>query len=105
MVIQQESVNPGLLAQRSELLVTERTYDLAMTDLLHKCKLAKDSENKEIRDSVLGIIKGWKGFFQAEKNLIKNMRKDEQKETVLSFIDDQIKFFDVLVRELKEVKK
>ncbi|RLJ01686.1 MAG: hypothetical protein DRP10_03475 [Candidatus Aenigmatarchaeota archaeon] len=101
MVVQQELANPNLLAQRNALLVTERAYDLAMTDLLHKCKLAKDSGNKEIRDSVLGIINGWKRFFQAEKKLINKMKKDEQKESVLSFIEDQIKFLDVLVKEMK----
>ncbi len=105
MVIQQELVSSDLSVQRSDLLITERAYDLAMTDLLSKCKLAKDSGNKEIKDSVLEIVKGWRRFFQAEKKLIKRMKKDEQKGNILSFIDDQIKFLGVLVKELKEVKK
>jgi len=100
MEVGQKSTGQNLLTQ-NEVLITERAYDLIMSDLLHKCKLAKESGNEEIKSTVLGIIESWKRFFQAEKKLINNLKEDEYKEAVLSFIEDQIKFLDVLAKELK----
>jgi len=50
----------------------------------------------------LDIIKNWKGFFQMEKKSIKKMKEDKQKEKVLKFIDEQIKFFDSLAKKVKK---
>lgn len=100
MEVWQKLTDQNILIQ-NEVLITEKAYDLAMNDLLHKCKLAKESGNQEIKSTVLGIIESWKRFFQAEKRLINNLKEDEYKEAVLSFLEDQIKFLDVLSKELK----
>jgi len=37
-----------------------------------------------------------------EKKSIKKMKEDKQKEKVLKFIDEQIKFFDSLAKKVKK---
>ncbi len=95
-------VGKRLVKQRSKISVAGEEYDSVVNDLVQKCEFAKKIGDKKIKKAVLNIIKNWKEFFQVEKKEIKKIKKDEQKESVLKFIDKQIKFFDSLAKKVRK---
>jgi len=95
-------ISKKITKKRSKISIAGKEYKSAIKDLIDKCEFAKKTGNKKIKKAVLDIIKNWKGFFQIEKKSIKKMKEDKQKEKVLKFIDEQIKFFDSLAKKVRK---
>jgi|GEM_PF-1894190 len=92
----------GERAFNSKMAIAEQHYDTLINSLIEKCDSAKKSKDWRLIKQLQGIINGWIGYFEAQKEYIQEAfdNKDTTKKGVLLFIDDQIKFMKVLHGEL-----
>lgn len=83
--------------------IAGKEYESVVKDLAEKCELARQTDNRKIKEAVLNIIRNWKRFFQIEKESIKKMKGGSKgKEKVLKFIDEQIKYLDSLSKKVRK---
>ena len=82
--------------------IAGKEYESVVKDLAEKCELAKQTDNRKIKEAVLDIIRNWKRFFQIEKESIKKMKGNKGKDRILKFIDEQIKYLDSLSKKVRK---
>ncbi|MFH1127444.1 MAG: hypothetical protein ABIG84_01425 [archaeon] len=88
--------------------LVEYQYDQTVNSLLRMCKSAIKHKNKDLLNALKETSFAWMKYFQAlKKNITKGSKgkKTEEEDRMLSFIDEQIAFFELMTKEINAQMK
>ena len=86
----------------STVEIAEKRYDLIVNSLLEQCDGAIKSQDWRLLKQLQEIVTAWINYFEAQKAYVQKAfdDSDSTKKGVIMFMDDQIKFFKLLNKDL-----